>query len=276
MVSHILFCLDEIDCEIEAREVSGLEETEACALGTHIAAMRTLLAGVQARQTASRLAEGDGHSQHDTDGPGDRLALIRGLDDCAAARLRALGKGTFAAIAGLTASDIACLDQAGLPASRIAEENWIEQAAILATGRLTHYAASLAPASKLQPLDRAATPALASKTGASLEAATPVGATGNGGPSTVCDAIAAAILAPSLPAAAQPAAIAPLRPESDTARATLATAAREPAATSSRRSASTGARIAASLLLAAALTSVQFGTLPTLKSITTVTALAGF
>ncbi len=67
----------------------------------------------------------------------DNLLLIRGVDAETAALLGEKGV-TFAAITDWRAANVADL---ALDARRVAKEGWIEQAAVLATGRLTHYAA---------------------------------------------------------------------------------------------------------------------------------------
>ncbi|MBL8565052.1 MAG: hypothetical protein JNM89_04980 [Hyphomicrobiaceae bacterium] len=91
----------------------------------------------------------------------DNLLLIRGMDDETATLLN--GKGmTFAAMTGWRAADIAEL---ALDARRVASEGWIEQAAVLATGRLTHFAARVERgelACVVAKMDEIALPALAS------------------------------------------------------------------------------------------------------------------
>jgi predicted flap endonuclease-1-like 5' DNA nuclease len=78
-------------------------------------------------------------------GPGtipaiDRLERIRGIDTSIAARLRSLGTTRFVQIAHWTAADVAELRHQLGPDARIEQHNWIEQAALLAGGRLTRYA----------------------------------------------------------------------------------------------------------------------------------------
>ncbi len=76
----------------------------------------------------------------------DILDSIRGIDDALATRLAELGVTSFAQIAEWRNADIqtvtAKLDLGG----RVAQQNWIEQAALLRTGQLTVYALSLASA----------------------------------------------------------------------------------------------------------------------------------
>ncbi len=53
---HIQFCLDEIDCEIEALDQGSLSEVERRTLGEHISSIRMLLAGCETRRAALLLA----------------------------------------------------------------------------------------------------------------------------------------------------------------------------------------------------------------------------
>ena len=74
----------------------------------------------------------------------DKLNRIRGIDGTLAKRLAELGVTSFAQIAQWHSSDVqrfgTKLDLAG----RIAQQNWIEQAAVLKTGQLTQHARNLA------------------------------------------------------------------------------------------------------------------------------------
>jgi predicted flap endonuclease-1-like 5' DNA nuclease len=74
--------------------------------------------------------------------PGDDLTLIRGIDDAIRSRLAGQGISKFAEIAAWRADDVARIATAiGLAGrGRIAAENWIEQAQVLAKGGLTRYA----------------------------------------------------------------------------------------------------------------------------------------
>lgn len=71
----------------------------------------------------------------------DRLTLIRGLSDEMADWLRAAGVTRYAEIAAWTAGDLACYGaELGIGAAA-RREGWIEQAAVLASGRQTRHAA---------------------------------------------------------------------------------------------------------------------------------------
>jgi predicted flap endonuclease-1-like 5' DNA nuclease len=74
------------------------------------------------------------------DAPQD-LERIRRVDADIAARLRGLGVTRYAAIAAWMKADVARIGQALGIGGRISQENWIEQAQILAAGGETHYSA---------------------------------------------------------------------------------------------------------------------------------------
>ncbi len=72
--------------------------------------------------------------------PPDDLTQIRGIDKELAGALHAMDVTRFRQIAAWSAADVAAVaERLGL-GKRIAREGWIEQAAVLATGRLTRYA----------------------------------------------------------------------------------------------------------------------------------------
>jgi predicted flap endonuclease-1-like 5' DNA nuclease len=82
------------------------------------------------------------------DGAGDEvevqdLTLIRGIDADTAGRLVVEGVWRYAEIAAWTAADVAYFAGALGAGDRIAREGWIEQAAVLATGRLTAHAEAI-------------------------------------------------------------------------------------------------------------------------------------
>lgn len=70
----------------------------------------------------------------------DDLTLIRGIDASMKERLAGLGISKFADIAGWRASDVARVSASLGIKGRIAAENWIEQAQVLAKGGSTRYA----------------------------------------------------------------------------------------------------------------------------------------
>jgi predicted flap endonuclease-1-like 5' DNA nuclease len=77
----------------------------------------------------------------------DDLTRIRGIDGELKDRLVRLGVGSFATIAAWTASDVSLISQSLGVQGRIEQENWIEQAQILATGgdRARAFEAEAAP-----------------------------------------------------------------------------------------------------------------------------------
>ncbi len=70
----------------------------------------------------------------------DDLTLIRTIDTALAASLNSLGIVAFAQIAGWSRPDVMRASQALGLGRRISKENWIEQAAMLASGRVTAFA----------------------------------------------------------------------------------------------------------------------------------------
>lgn len=72
-------------------------------------------------------------------GPADDLTRIRTIDASMQARLLSAGITRFADIAKWTPADVARISQATGTVGRIEQENWIEQAQILATGGDTEY-----------------------------------------------------------------------------------------------------------------------------------------
>ena len=70
----------------------------------------------------------------------DDLTLIRGVDEALAEDLNSLGIATFAQIANWSKPDVARMSKALGLGRRICKENWIEQAAMLASGRVTAFA----------------------------------------------------------------------------------------------------------------------------------------
>ncbi len=138
MIRHIEFCLEEIECEIDAQSIAGISEAGRLSLQRHIAQMRAVLADWQA--TAETMAQSN-------DRGGDKLVWIRGIDQDAVALLAAKGVTSFQTIAQWRHAEISALGGETLSLERIAEQNWIEQAAILATGQLTLYAKQIELAS---------------------------------------------------------------------------------------------------------------------------------
>ncbi len=71
--------------------------------------------------------------------PADDLKRIRGIDPAIEGRLNALGVRRFTDVAGWTAADVTRLNQGLGFVGRIEQENWIEQAQILARGGDTEF-----------------------------------------------------------------------------------------------------------------------------------------
>jgi predicted flap endonuclease-1-like 5' DNA nuclease len=80
----------------------------------------------------------------------DDFALIRGIDEAAQDVLAAAGIRTFAALGALKAEDVRRLDETLGSRGRIARENWIEQAQMLAANKTTAHARQLGGASGIQ------------------------------------------------------------------------------------------------------------------------------
>lgn len=133
MLHHIEFCLDEIDVLL----VETVGEADRDLLKSKVADIRSLIGGWTFKPLVATTDETVAEIvPAATVEIADDLTLIRGID----AEIAAILGGThFATVASWRAVDIAALDRV-IPAHRIAQQNWIEQAAILATGRLTAHA----------------------------------------------------------------------------------------------------------------------------------------
>ena len=133
MSLHIEFCLDEIDCEIKAALDKALDDVDRISLQRHVDGMRAIIAFARIRssthQKSSNVADDD-------------LTLVKGIGSAERRILNGVGVRSFAAIANWRRDDIKALAQHGITLERIACENWIEQAAILASGAKTHYVSS--------------------------------------------------------------------------------------------------------------------------------------
>ena len=114
----------------------------ASAPASATAADRSVGAGPPAMEAAPPPAEADAAVTEPV--PPDRLQLIRGIDAAVAAALHDNGVSRCSQIAGWRRADIERLSgKLGLGA-RIARQGWIEQAAMLASGRMSHHATRLA------------------------------------------------------------------------------------------------------------------------------------
>jgi predicted flap endonuclease-1-like 5' DNA nuclease len=78
--------------------------------------------------------------------PADDLTSIAGIDAALADRLMGLGVRSYADIAAWSSGEVARVSAALELGRRVAKENWIEQAAILATGKTTTFAGQRAEA----------------------------------------------------------------------------------------------------------------------------------
>lgn len=145
---HIVFCIDELRAELAAlAQLHGGECAQnASAILDELTAELQLhdddFAAVRARSSIEALSP----IQLEAAAPGtnaipaaDDLCLIRGIDKAVAEALAARSVTRFATVAAWTAEDVAALAGAGVPKARITEQNWIEQAAVLATGGTTHF-----------------------------------------------------------------------------------------------------------------------------------------
>ena len=104
----------------------------------------------------------------------DDLTRIRVIDTALQARLVKLGAGRYRDIAGWRTADVARVSQALGFTGRIEQENWIEQAQILARGGETAYSRRKDRGELAQPaaVIAAATPSVASPSAATLSPAT--------------------------------------------------------------------------------------------------------
>jgi predicted flap endonuclease-1-like 5' DNA nuclease len=97
------------------------------------AASSATTAPVFAQPRAESAVAGDGE-------PADDLKRIRSIDSILEGRLNALGVTRYSQIAGWTSADVTRMSQSLGLVGRIEQENWIEQAHILARGGETDYA----------------------------------------------------------------------------------------------------------------------------------------
>jgi predicted flap endonuclease-1-like 5' DNA nuclease len=245
VIRHIQFCLEEIESEIEAQDDSGLSTAERQALREHVSSMRMLLASHAARKAAIALAA-----------PRDDLALIRGIDPVAIDILGRAGVVSFAAMSALNTEGIKRLASAGIRPERIAEENWIEQAAILATGRLTHHARLLRRAE-----------AIATAAGDAESRPNPVSAAPVATVTAVSGAAAAKTTQVAIGAAPADKAGAAANPTAAAASAVPAAPAQDDADVARLSRRRTFMRVAATLTVAAILGALQFAKLPAFAAI---------
>jgi predicted flap endonuclease-1-like 5' DNA nuclease len=140
--------LEEATALEEARalaEAKALEDAKAAeeALAAEEAARAAEQAQLETEEAASTLQAPE-LSELPPDQPYlgeavDDLTRIRGIDGDLKERLVRLGVGSFAAIAAWTSSDVNLISQSLGLQGRIEQENWIEQAQILAKGGDTNY-----------------------------------------------------------------------------------------------------------------------------------------
>jgi predicted flap endonuclease-1-like 5' DNA nuclease len=123
-------------------------------------------------------------------GPADDLTRIRTIDTSMQSRLASAGVTRFADIAKWTPADVARISQATGTVGRIEQENWIEQAQILATGGDTEYSRRRLRGDVPAPVAAAPVAATAAPAAASANV-TPISAV----PSAAAAAAAAAMAA---------------------------------------------------------------------------------
>lgn len=145
-----------IECELAriAGELEGLRDKaagEPALARLQLEATRVSQQAAEAAASLSALAP-----TSDTHGPAfamtplsllcldsEQLTLIAGIDATAATALNNLGIHRFADLAALTAEDVAEIGRTLGDRRRIARQNWIEQAALLASGHSTAHAARI-------------------------------------------------------------------------------------------------------------------------------------
>src|SRR6516225_7728417 len=94
-----------------------------------------------AQQKTKRFARERSALEHSSKVAPATLQRIRTIDPAVEAELKKLGVESYAQIAAWQRADLNRIEQAlRLPKGRISQENWIEQAQVLASGGETHYA----------------------------------------------------------------------------------------------------------------------------------------
>lgn len=156
MVRHIELCLDEIQCEIEALDATAFGPIGQTALQGHVAGMRAIIEAWRSTQMPFMAGVDE-----EPGGDFDDLTAIRGLDPSDAAMLAIKGVVRFHTIADWRQDDIAALGGGKALKRRIAAENWIEQAAILAAGQQTSFSQMRAHAANAEGNVTAASAVLA-------------------------------------------------------------------------------------------------------------------
>jgi predicted flap endonuclease-1-like 5' DNA nuclease len=131
---------------VSAPETGARIPTGVVAAGAGVAATAALVAAGGSAPTVAKAVDPDD------------LTRIRGVDAGMEERLQRLGVTRYAEIAGWTSVDVDGMTEAlGIP-GRIARENWIEQAQILAAGGQTRYTQSLRDGVGLDALEPASAP----------------------------------------------------------------------------------------------------------------------
>jgi len=192
VLKHVEFCLDEIECEIEEADEAVLAPSLKAGLEGNIASMRAIIEAARTSKpgaTVSGLAVTVG-----LQGPqqSEELTRIRGITREDARWLVASGVRQYETIANWRRPDIEALGGGKALRERIARENWIEQAAILAAGRSTAYATALdqhpvANPSPLQAITDAIAAAMAEREPTRSAASTPVSASMTSAPASGSD-----------------------------------------------------------------------------------------
>lgn len=169
------------------------------------------------------------------------LTLIRGIDARMAETLMGQGVLLYRDIAAWTRRDVDAVSRAIAGKGRVERENWVEQAALLATGALTEYArrrrrgevATATPSAPLKPRISAANPAasVVSAPGSARQAQRVPASTATAAAAAIAAASAAAARGGAVPEkrASTPPAITPIEPSPPMRPARLADAIRDKA-----------------------------------------------
>jgi predicted flap endonuclease-1-like 5' DNA nuclease len=133
-----------------AHGIAAATRPQVDALAQRLLVLRSeidaILAGLDAARTPAGIAETHASTPEAplaaaaASEPVDDLRLISAIDDALAEDLDSLGVVAYAQIAAWSKRDVAHVSEALGLGRRIAKENWIEQAAVLAGGRMTAFA----------------------------------------------------------------------------------------------------------------------------------------
>ena len=181
VLNHVEFCLDEIECEIEEADEAVLASCLKSGLKGNIASMRAIIEAARASKPAAMVPKLPMAAAPRGLQEAEDFMRIRGVTREDAQLLAAGGVRRYETIANWRRSDIEMLGGGKALRERVASENWIEQAAMLAAGQSTAYATALEQhsatvQSPLQAITDAIAAAMADRETIRSAASTPVSA----------------------------------------------------------------------------------------------------